>query len=153
MRPPWAFLLAANTPAIRKACKASHAFLDAAVQRVLDAAEKNGAEVPGSGKQYVFINALVCDTTGKKALRDQCLNVLLTSTDTTACCPSWTLLLLARHSNVLYRLRTEVESISGLRQDAPQSTHEQLKKMKSLTLCSKSSGNFTLLYPSTPPPL
>jgi cytochrome P450 len=141
------FYWLANTPGFRKACRTSHAFVDAAVQRALDTAEKNGGEASEADKQYVFIDALVRETRDKKALRNQCLNVLLAGRDTTACCLSWTLRLLARHPSVLDKLRTEVESVVGLGPDAPQPTREQLKKMKYLDLVLK---EVLRLYPSVP---
>ena len=141
------FYWLANTPEFRKACKTSHAFVDAAVQRALDATEKSEDKTLESSKQYVFIDALVRETRDKKALRDQCLNVLLAGRDTTACCLTWTLRLLARHQNVLDKLRTEVELVAGLGHDAPQPTREQLKKMKYLDLVLK---EVLRLYPSVP---
>jgi cytochrome P450 len=117
------------------------------VQRALDTAEQSGEKFAESGKQYVFIDALVRETRDKKALRDQCLNVLLAGRDTTACCLTWTLRLLARHQSVLEKLRAEVEFIVGLGDTAPQPTREQLKKMKYLDLVLK---EVLRLYPSVP---
>lgn len=141
------FYWLANTPKFRKACKTSHSFVDAAVQRALDTAEKMEEQSTDSDKQYVFIDALVRETRDKKALRDQCLNVLLAGRDTTACCLTWTLRLLARHPNVLDKLRAEVASTVGLGQDGVQPTREQLKKMKYLDSVLK---EVLRLYPSVP---
>jgi cytochrome P450 len=141
------FYYLCNPPEFKKACKTSHAFVDAAVQRALDASEKKDGDPSESTKQYVFIDALVLETRDKKALRDQCLNVLLAGRDTTACCLVWTLRLLARHQNVMDRLRKEIESITGLGKDAPQPTREQLKKMRYLDLVLK---EVLRLYPSVP---
>lgn len=143
------FYWLANTPAFRRACKTSHRFVDQAIQRALNAAEtpqheKSTEEVK---KQYVFIDALIQETRDKKELRDQCLNVLLAGRDTTACCLTWTLRLLARHPRVLKKLRTEIGSITGLGEDAPQPTREHLKMMRYLDLVLK---EVLRLYPSVP---
>jgi cytochrome P450 len=140
------FYWIANTPGFRKACKTSHAFVDAAVQRALDAAKKNEGQAKPD-EHYVFVHALVRETQDKKALRDQCLNVLLAGRDTTACCLTWTLYLLARHPRVLNKLRTEIETVSSLGWDAPQPTRDDLKKMRYLDLILK---EVLRLYPSVP---
>ena len=139
----------ANTPEFRRACKTSHRFVDQAIQRALDAADAPQPKNPiqEMKKQYVFINALIQETRDKKELRDQCLNVLLAGRDTTACCLTWTLRLLARHPQVLDKLRTEIESITGLGEDAPQPTREHLREMRYLDLVLK---EVLRLYPSVP---
>ncbi|KAF1849641.1 cytochrome P450 52A11 [Cucurbitaria berberidis CBS 394.84] len=143
------FYWLANTPEFRRACKISHRFVDHAIQRALDAADapQHEKSVDDQKKQYVFINALLQETRDKKELRDQCLNVLLAGRDTTACCLSWTLKLLARHPRVLDKLRKEIEYVVGLGEDAPQPTREQLKMMRYLDLVLK---EVLRLYPSVP---
>ena len=143
------FYWLANTPAFRRACTTSHRFVDQAIQRALDAADapRHESSSEEAKKQYVFINALMEETRDKKELRDQCLNILLAGRDTTACCLSWTLRLLARHPRVMDKLRAEIESITGLGKDAPQPTREQLKRMRYLDLVLK---EVLRLYPSVP---
>ena len=85
----------------------------------------------------MFIDALIQETRDKKELRDQCLNVLLAGRDTTACCLTWTLRLLARHPQVLDKLCREIESITGLGESAPFPIREDLKKMRYLDLILK----------------
>ena len=68
----------------RKACKICHDFVDDAVQKALE-------DFYTEKERYVFLNALIQETRDPKALRDQCLNILLAGRDTTACCLSWTL--------------------------------------------------------------
>lgn len=80
-----------NPPAFRTACQTTHAFIDAAVQRALDAPKVADQQNGGHNKRYVFVDALIERTRDKKALRDQCLNVLLAGRDTTACCLTWTM--------------------------------------------------------------
>lgn len=45
--------------------------------------------------------------------------------------------LLARHQSVLARLRSEIESVVGLEQDAPEPSRSDLKKMTYLSLVIK----------------
>lgn len=80
-----------DTPEFRRACRTTHSFVDAAVQRALDAADGKKEQAAGEKQRYVFIDALVQQTREKKVLRDQCLNVLLAGRDTTACCLTWTM--------------------------------------------------------------
>ncbi|KAF7447811.1 CypX Cytochrome P450 [Pyrenophora tritici-repentis] len=139
----------ANTPEFWRACKTSHRFVDDAIQNALDDAEKPKPKKKEDEetKHYVFIDALIQETRNKKELRDQCLNVLLAGRDTTACCLTWTLRLLARHPQVLQRLRTEIEEVVGLGQHASQPTRVDLKKMQYLDLVLK---EVLRLYPSVP---
>ena len=146
-----------NTPSFRRYCQISHRFVDQEVQKALDAAfssspkpsrvdNENLTDVPKRNR-YVFIDALLEQTQNKMELRDQCLNILLAGRDTTACCLTWTLRLLARHPLVLDKLRSEVELITGLGEDAPQPTREHLKKMQYLDFVLK---EVLRLYPSVP---
>ena len=79
-----------NDRAFRKACNACHSFVDDAVQKALDGSKEPTIEAAERTK-YIFIDALIQATQDPKALRDQCLNILLAGRDTTACCLSWTL--------------------------------------------------------------
>lgn len=138
----------ANTPEFRRACKISHRFIDQAVQRALDAPQSSKHTTDNEGKkQYVFIDALIQETRDRKELRDQCLNVLLAGRDTTACCLTWALRLLARHPTVLSKLCDEIASISGLGVNASPPTREDLKKMRYLDCILK---EVLRLYPSVP---
>jgi cytochrome P450 len=80
-----------NPPEFQRACRTTHAFVDAAVQKALDADEEQMAQDAKQERGYVFIDALVQQTKDKKVLRDQCTNVLLAGRDTTACCLAWTM--------------------------------------------------------------
>lgn len=72
----------------RKACKVCHDFVDSAVKKAIDCPVTNG---DSKTESYVFIDALVKESSDPKVLRDQCLNILLAGRDTTACCLTWTL--------------------------------------------------------------
>lgn len=142
------FYWIANTPEFRRACRASHHFVDHAIQKALDTdLTRPKILVDEMKEQYVFIDALIQETKNKKELRDQCLNVLLAGRDTTACCLTWTFRLLARHPKVLNKLRKEIEAITGLGEEALLPTREDLKKMRYLDLVLK---EVLRLYPSVP---
>ncbi|KAL9070230.1 MAG: hypothetical protein Q9157_005894 [Trypethelium eluteriae] len=120
----------------RDACKTCHRFVDDAVRDALEDANTEQQEK----SKYVFIHALIQETQDPKVLRDQCLNILLAGRDTTACCLTWTFRLLARHPNVLERLREEIESTVGIGDSAVQPDRNDLKKMPYLNFVIK-EGN------------
>lgn len=72
----------------REACRICHDFIDTAVKKAIDGLAANG---DSKTESYVFIDALVKETSDPKVLRAQCLNVLLAGRDTTACCLTWAL--------------------------------------------------------------
>lgn len=72
----------------RKACSICHDFIDTAVKKAIDGLAANG---DSKKESYVFIDALVKETSDPKVLRAQCLNILLAGRDTTACCLTWAL--------------------------------------------------------------
>jgi cytochrome P450 len=74
----------------RKACRTVHSFVDAIVQEALNKADSRG-NILAEESPYAFIDAMMQQTREKKALRDQCLNILLAGRDTTACCLTWTM--------------------------------------------------------------
>ncbi|KFA81731.1 hypothetical protein S40288_05998 [Stachybotrys chartarum IBT 40288] len=132
----------------RNACKTCHHFVDFAVEKALETSAeraKDGQILAASS--YVFIDALIAESQDKKALRDQCLNVLLAGRDTTGCCLTWTFRLLARHPAILGRLRNEIASTSGLGAVAQPPTRDDLKRMTYLSLVIK---EVLRLYPSVP---
>lgn len=70
----------------RRQCKRVHEHVDNAIENALkDEAEKR------EQVKHSILRDLVRQTTDKKLLREQCLNVLLAGRDTTACLLSWTL--------------------------------------------------------------
>ncbi|EIN04106.1 cytochrome P450 monooxygenase CYP63 [Punctularia strigosozonata HHB-11173 SS5] len=86
-------------------------WLDPLVERalaercVVEGEEKAGEE---EEERKTFLQHLVDSTEDKTLIRDQLLNVLLASRDTTACLLTFTTYLLALHPDVMVRLRTEV---------------------------------------------
>ena len=80
-----------NTRRFRNACRTCHRFVDDAVRDAISQTRQRTKEEERERSSYVFINALVQETSDLRILRDQCLNILLAGRDTTACCLQWTL--------------------------------------------------------------
>ena len=141
--------------ALRDACSTCHRFVDAAVSKALEAHEARHPTTARADEEakddehdsYAFVESLLQQTTDLQVIRDQCLNVLLAGRDTTGCCLQWTFRLLARHEQVLDKLRREIEQISGLGMSASPPTREQLRRMPYLGLVLK---EVLRLYPSVP---
>lgn len=125
-----------NDKTFRNACMRCHEFVDHAVEKALDA---NATKAEQQRENYVFLSALAEKTQDRKFLRDQCFNVLLAGRDTTGCCLTWTLRLLARHQRVLKRLRAEIADTCGLGADSQPPSRDDLKptKMPYLSLVIK----------------
>ncbi|OKL56426.1 hypothetical protein UA08_08098 [Talaromyces atroroseus] len=81
---PWHFLYSPKD--FRQACSNVHQF----VERYIDDLNLSTGQETGE-KSYDFINQLAKESSSKRDLRDQLLNVLLAGRDTTACCLSWTM--------------------------------------------------------------
>lgn len=141
---PFYWLL--NDAAFRRACRTCHDVVDQAVDKAL-AASGGGAQTQTSGSKdnYVFLSALAEKTRDRKVLRDQCFNVLLAGRDTTGCCLSWTLRLVARHPRVLEKLRNEIAATCGLGASAPPPSRDDLKpaRMPYLSLVIKEGACLT----------
>lgn len=133
-------------------CSTVHKFIDEAVQEALSVEYQDGK----SADVHSFLDALIKETRDPRALRDQLLNVMLAGRDTTACCLTWTLYviaclkfraglltdlpnsrLLAQHPNVLAKLRREISSIVGVGTDSSLPDRNMLKRMKYLNLVLK----------------
>ena len=126
----------------RNACRSVQSFVDEIIQRRLDSPDTNSDSK--REERYVFFDAVAQETKNKKELRDQLINILLAGRDTTACLLSWTFFLLVRHSNVLDKLRKEVESVVGNNINLQR---EDLKRMPYLANVLKETLR---LFPSVP---
>ena len=80
-----------NGKKFRKACGFVHGFVD----KIVAGSFKRKAEEKTAGVEekegYLFIDALIRETSDTMLIRDQLVNVLLAGRDTTACLLSWTL--------------------------------------------------------------
>lgn len=95
----------------RKCINIVHDFVDQYVHSALKQAQEQDEKAQGTEKlqsQYIFLKALTSTTKDPVRLRDESLNVLLAGRDTTASLLSWTILLLARHPNIVVRLRRDI---------------------------------------------
>lgn len=113
-----------------KATVDARAFVDQFAQKALDygaahSSEKGTSDDPGN--RYVFLYELAKQTSDKKMLTDQLLNILLAGRDTTASLLSITCFILARRREIWDKLRDEV-----LRLESEVPTFEDLKSMKYL---------------------
>ncbi|KAJ0415007.1 cytochrome P450 [Aspergillus carlsbadensis] len=138
------FLLFGQHLPTLKACAVCHEFVDGAVQHALD--RSAASDNPNVGKRtgpYVFIDALIEETQDLKALRDQCLNILLAGRDTTACCLTWNL----QAAQYLSKLRAEIKDTIGVGPGVQAPTITQLKTLTYLSLVIK---EILRLYPSVP---
>lgn len=127
----------------RDACNKCHRFVEEAVERALRASSTGSLRKSGEQHRstYVFIDALAKQTQDRRVLRDQCFNVLLAGRDTTGCCLSWTFRLLARHQDVLARLREEIALVCGLGGDAEPPSRENLKQLTYIHLVIKEGAS------------
>ena len=82
-------------------------------------------------KEDTFLHQLARATRDRKVIRDQLVAILLAGRDTTACTLSWTFLELARHPEVVSKLRKEI--IERLGTDGKAPTYQDIKEMKYLT--------------------
>ncbi|KAK7187736.1 cytochrome P450 [Paraphaeosphaeria sporulosa] len=118
-------------------CKRVHEHVDNAIMQVLQEQDTGDKQSTQS-----ILQDLVQQSTEKKVLREQCLNVLLAGRDTTACLLSWTFRLLAKHSAVFNRCREDILNSCGF---SGQITRQKIKyHMDDLPL------KVLRLYPSVP---
>ncbi|KAG6985276.1 hypothetical protein G7Y79_00141g102130 [Physcia stellaris] len=128
----------------RKQCATVHRFIDEAVEEALSVEHEHD----NSEGKHGFLNALIREgTRNPRKLRDQLLNVMLAGRDTTACCLTWTIRLLAQHPHVQNKLRAEVECFFGVGDECRLPDRNTLKKMRYLSFVLK---EVLRLYPSVP---
>ena len=104
-------------------------FINPFVQRALSQKQK----VNDPDEKYTFLNALTEFTNDPEMLRDQIAAVLIAGRDTTAANLSWIFYELARHPEVVKKLRAEISREVGF---SLPPTYENLKNMKYLTVSS-----------------
>lgn len=127
-----------------KGIKVINEFVTPYIDQALSLSPEELATKTKSEEGYTFLHALASFTRDRKVLRDQLVAVLLAGRDTTASTLSWTFYELARHPEIVKKLRAEIVSQVGL--DRPP-TYADLKGMKYL----QNVMNETLrLYPVVP---
>lgn len=103
-----------SPPRFLRACRAVHDFVGQYAQTALNTSQKKDEEEGGEEGRQVFLQALAAETQDPVVIKDQVLSVLLAGRDSTAASLAWTFHSLARHPEVLRRLRQEIlECTSG----------------------------------------
>ncbi|KAH7326664.1 cytochrome P450 [Stachybotrys elegans] len=124
--------------------KVMNSFMGQYIQRAIRMSPEELSEKTRSDMSYTFLHELAKFTREPKVLRDQIVAILLAGRDTTASTLSWALYELARHPEIVAKLRAEILSTVGTDRTP---TFEDLKNMSYL----KAVLNETLrLYPVVP---
>ena len=79
-----------NGPGMWLVCRTVHSFLGRAIEEALEVSHERSVQQT-EHRRYVFIDALIQQTRDPRALRDQCMSLLLAGRDSTAACLSWTM--------------------------------------------------------------
>ncbi len=116
-----------------KNIKIINEFVNPYIDEVLRMSPEELSTKTKSDEGYTFLHALAGFTRDRTVLRDQLVAVLLAGRDTTASTLSWTFYELARHPEMVKKLRKEIIDQVGLDR-AP--TYNDLKNMKYLQVCS-----------------
>lgn len=106
-----------------------NAFVNSYVQQALELSPAELETKAKSDLSYTFLHELASYTRDPKVLRDQLVAVLLAGRDTTAASLSWTIYELARHPEVMRKLRREILDVVGPERTP---TYADLKGMKYL---------------------
>lgn len=127
-----------------KGIKVIDEFVNPYIDRTLRLSPEELSTKTKTEEGYTFLHALAGFTRDRKVLRDQLVAVLLAGRDTTASTLSWTFYELARHPEVVQKLRAEILETVGLER-AP--TYDDLKNMKYL---QNTMSETLRLYPVVP---
>jgi cytochrome P450 len=142
-----AFYKLAHTKECKRVCAVVQKFVDVYVQAALDRHGQTGVEKSGERQRYILADALVKETQDPVEIRNQLLNVLVASRDTTASLLGWLFLLLARQPEEYRRLRVDILQSFGTYDQPTNLTHAGLRSCASLQNCL----NETLrLFPLVP---
>ncbi|KAF2649655.1 cytochrome P450 [Lophiostoma macrostomum CBS 122681] len=107
---PLSFLM--PTSGWLKACRKVHDFADIYVDRALEYRQKQkGAGDHNTRTQRTLLYNMALQTDNRTVLRDQIIQGMMASTDTTASLISMVVWNLARHADILSQLRAEIQSI------------------------------------------
>lgn len=134
-------------PRFRHHNRIVHQVTDHFVRRALALSAEEAEKASRGG--YVFLYELMRRTRDPRALRDQCLNVLLAARDTTSALLSFCMFELARNPSVVSELRAEIARHfgTGAAADVAAITFESLKKCRYLRAVLHETLR---LYPSVP---
>jgi cytochrome P450 len=131
-----------------QAIKICHSYIDRFVDDALEFRKKLDEEkVAGDQKdeKYYFIQEVAKQTTDRKRIRDELLNILLAGRDTTASLLSNMFFQLAKNPEIYAKLREELSSLEGR---LP--TYEELRGFKYVKWCmNECKSMIKLILPST----
>ncbi|KAF2133545.1 cytochrome P450, partial [Dothidotthia symphoricarpi CBS 119687] len=128
-----------------EAIRICHTYIDRFVDDALLFRKKMDEEKQAGSQQeerYIFIHELAKQTTDKKRIRDELINILLAGRDTTASLLSNMFFELAKNPAIYAKLREEVATLDGR---TP--TYEELKNLKYLKYCINESLRLTPVVP------
>jgi cytochrome P450 len=114
----------------KKAIKICHAYIEKFVDDALQFRNELDAEKEAGTDKYYFIQEVAKQTTDKKRIREELINILLAGRDTTASLLSNMWFQIARRPEIFAKLRDEVASLEGR---TP--TYEELKSLKYVKWC------------------
>ncbi|OOQ86373.1 Cytochrome P450 52A13 [Penicillium brasilianum] len=128
-----------NPKSFRENIKYIHRFIDLCIQSGMEGARHKEQPELDTEKKTCFLNGLLNKTRDAAELRDQSLNILIASRDTTASLMSWTFWLLAKHPPIYDKLRSHVIEKFGTydSDQANRITFEALKSCKYLQFVMK----------------
>ncbi|KAI4623404.1 hypothetical protein J4E83_004798 [Alternaria metachromatica] len=125
-----------KNPEGKKAISICHAYVDKFVDDALRFREELDAEKSAGGKddKYYFIQEVAKQTTDKKRIREELINILLAGRDTTASLLSNMFFQIAKRPDIYAKLREEVAALGGR---TP--TYEELRNLKYVKWCLNES--------------
>ncbi|KAF9893460.1 hypothetical protein FE257_010772 [Aspergillus nanangensis] len=141
-----------NPREFRDSIQEVHRFADFCVREALERSANiplEAALIPTAAakQKYTFLDELVKVTKDPIELRSQLLNILLAGRDTTASLLSWTFWLLACHSDIFHRLRSQIIHDFGPYEHTDKITFSSLK---SCTFLQHVLNEVLRLYPPVP---
>jgi cytochrome P450 len=123
-----------KNPEGKKAIEICHTYIEKFVDDALQFRENLDAEKAAGNHKYYFIQEVAKQTTDKKRIREELINILLAGRDTTASLLSNMFFELARRPEIFAKLREEVATLEGR---TP--TYQELKNLKYVKWCLNES--------------
>ena len=116
----------------KEAIKICHAYIEKFVDSALEFRQALESEKSGIGKddKYYFIQEVAKQTTDKKRIREELINILLAGRDTTASLLSNMFFQIAKRPDIYAKLRDEVATLEGR---TP--TYSELRDLKYVKWC------------------